>query len=380
VASVPGGSAPADPTSWWTRLADRAGSRVALALFVVGASTGLLLLADADATVAISTYFVVVVLGALCGRAAGIAGLVGSYLAFNYWFIPPHASLLLDSADYVAPLIAFALAAAACGIVVTRLNTMRRKAEAHERAAYDAELTAAINENRAAFLSAMTHNLRTPLASIKAAADTLQSPSASIDDAGRARLVATVHDEADRLERLVTKVLELSRVHAGVLEPHAEPTDIAELARGAVHRLRHLGLRHDITLAVDGDVLVVDVDPAMLELVLVSLLENALRFAPPTSSITVHAAPLAQGCEIRVADHGPGVAPGDRDRIFEEFVRLDGPGSGLGLAIARAFTEAQHGTLTYEATPGGGATFVVTLAAAPVAPPASTPTPTPAPA
>jgi two-component system sensor histidine kinase KdpD len=89
------------------------------------------------------------------------------------------------------------------------------------------------------------------------------------------------------------------------------------------------------------------------------LLENALRFAPPGSDIAVVAHRLGKGFEIRVVDHGPGVGTNDRDRIFEEFVRLDGPGSGLGLAIARAFTEAQRGSLTYEPTPGGGATFVI---------------------
>ena len=351
----------------WTRLATVDWARVALALLVVGATTGTLLLADADLTVAISTYFVVVVLTALLGTPAGIAGMVSGYLAFNFWFIPPRGSLILNSADYIAPLVAFAIAAVACGFVVTRLNALRREAEAHERAAYDAKLAAAINENRAAFLSAMTHNLRTPLASIKAAADTLESPSASITDERRARLVHTVHDEADRLERLVTKVLELSRVHAGVLEPHREPTDIAELTRGAVRRLRHVASRHALRLVVEGDLLVVDVDPQMLELVLVSLLENALRFAPPASEIAVLARPVGRGCEIRVVDHGPGVAPADRERIFEEFVRLDGSGSGLGLAIARAFTEAQGGGLTYEPTPGGGATFVISVVPVPVA-------------
>jgi K+-sensing histidine kinase KdpD len=368
VTAPPGVTAPApQPTAWWIRLTSSTAGRVALALAAVGGCTAVLLLADADLTVAISTYFVLVVLTALYGTPAGISGMVGSYLALNYWFIPPRGSLILDSVDYVAPLVAFAIAAAACGIAVTRLNSMRRRAEAHERAAYDAKLEAAINENRAAFLSAMTHNLRTPLASIKAAADTLESPSASITEQTRARLVRTVHDEADRLERLVTKVLELSRVHAGVLEPHPEATDIAELTRGAVRRLRHFSPRHDISLVVVGDLLVVDVDPQMLELVLVSLLENALRFAPPTSDITVLACPIGGGCEIRVVDHGPGVAPVDRERIFEEFVRLDGPGSGLGLAIARAFIEAQGGALTYEPTPGGGATFVISVAPLPVA-------------
>ena len=351
---------------------------VALALGLAGACTAVLLATDADPTVAISVFFVVVVVTALLGTAAAVTGVVASYLAFNFWFIPPRGSLLLNRADDVAPLIAFVFAAAACSVVVTRLNSMRHTAEAHERAAYDAELAAAINENRAAFLSSMTHNLRTPLASIKAAADTLQSPTAQIDDPTRARLVTTVHDEADRLERLVTKVLEISRVHAGVLEPEPEPTDVAELTREAVRRLRHVAPQHHIALAVngdggDGDVLVVDTDPAMLELVLVSLLENALRFAPPATEIGVVARAVGGGCEIRVVDHGPGVPPADRERIFEEFVRLEGPGpepvsgpvsgpgSGLGLAIARAFTEAQQGTLTYEPTPAGGATFVVAL-------------------
>jgi K+-sensing histidine kinase KdpD len=337
-------------------------TRVLLALATVGASSALLLVTDADVTVAISTLFVVVVLTALLGTAAGIVGMIGSYLALNYWFIPPRGSFILSNVDYVVPLIAFALAAAACGVVVNRVNTMRLRAEAHERAAFDARLDAAINENRAAFLSAMTHNLRTPLASIKAATSTLQSPQATITDDARDRLLGTVHDEAGRLERLVTKVLELSRVHAGVLEPRPERTDIAELARGAVHRLRQVASRHEIRLVVDDEALEATVDPEMLEIVLVSLLENALRFAPAGTEVAVVARPVADGgCELRVIDHGPGVAPADRDRIFEEFVRVEGSGSGLGLAIARAFTEAQHGRLTYSPTSGGGATFVVEI-------------------
>ncbi|HEY3670173.1 MAG TPA: ATP-binding protein [Acidimicrobiia bacterium] len=334
---------------------------VALALALAAGCTAVLLACDADPTVAISGYFVVVVVTALFGTPAAITGMVASYLAFNFWFIPPRGSLPLNSVDDVASLIAFVFAAAACSVVVTRLNSMRRKAEAHERAAYDAELAAAINENRAAFLSSMTHNLRTPLASIRAAADTLRSPSARMDDPTRARLVATVHDEADRLERLVGKVLELSRVHAGVLEPEPEATDVAELTREAVRRLRHVAPHHSIDLAVEGDLLVVDTDPAMLELVLVNLLENALRYGPTGTDIGVFARAVGTGCEIRVVDHGPGIAPADRERVFEEFVRLDGPGSGLGLAIARAVTECQQGSLTYETTPGGGATFVVAL-------------------
>lgn len=117
----------------WDRIMASTRGRVALAVVAVAVSTGALLLADADLTVAISTLFAVVVFTALLGTPAGITGMVGSYLALNYWFIPPRGSLILNRVDYVAPLLAFAFAAAACGIIVNRLNTMRREAEAHER-------------------------------------------------------------------------------------------------------------------------------------------------------------------------------------------------------------------------------------------------------
>jgi len=254
----------------------------------------------------------------------------------------------------------------ASGLTVARVNALRRRAEEHEQAAFDARLVAAVNESRAAFLAAMTHNLRTPLASIKAALSTLQDPDAHLDGETRARLLHIAHDETERLERLVNKVLELSRIHAGVIEPRREPTDVGELTRGAVRRLRHLAARDRVRLSVEGGVLVVSVDPEMIELVLVSVLENALRFAPAGTEVAVVAEPADHGgCTIRVVDHGPGIPVHQRDKVFEEFARLDGPpdsgGSGLGLAIARAFVDAHGGAIRVDTTPGGGATFVIEL-------------------
>lgn len=322
-------------------------------------------LLDVSEVTATSIFLVVVVLTALLRSPAGPVGLVLTCFFFNLWFVPPAGALVTRVADDIYPLVAFVIAAAVCGIVVARLDTMRRRAEEQEEATFRAELDAAINENRAGFLSAMTHNLRTPLASIKAAAATLASSSASVPPETQARLVATIHDEADRLERLVTKVLELSRVHAGALDARLEPTDVAELTRAAVRRLRHVAGATRIRLDIVGAPLLADADPAMLEVALVSLLENALRFAPTGSDVVVEAGARDGVCVIRVVDHGPGVAIADRDRVFDEFVQLDGSangasaGAGLGLAIARAFVEAQSGTIEIEQTDGGGATFRV---------------------
>jgi two-component system, OmpR family, sensor histidine kinase KdpD len=334
-------------------------------LLVVVGTTALLRVFDADLTVAALVYIVVVVAIALLGNWALAVGAVCSYLALNYWFIPKYGEFTFSKPDDVVPAAAFALAAVAAGATVARVNTLRRRAEEHERAAFDARLTAAVNEGRAGFLAAMTHNLRTPLASIKASIATLQDPTARLAPSAREKVLDTAREETERLERLVTKVLELGRIHAGALEPSAEPTDVGELARGAVRRLRSLAARDQVTLRVEDEVVVVTVDPEMVELVLVVLLENALRFAPAGTEVAVGVAARGDGCEITVVDHGPGIAPEHREKIFDEFVRLDGPpdvsGSGLGLAIARAFVQAHHGTITVAATPGGGATFAVEL-------------------
>jgi two-component system sensor histidine kinase KdpD len=348
-----------------TRLTQSRFAAPFLAALSVAVVTTVLRIVDADLTEAALVYIVVVVLTALLGYWAGAVGAMLSYLALNYWFIPKYESFTFSKPDDVVPLLAFALAAVAAGVIVARVNALRQRAEEHERAAFDARLVAAVNESRAAFLAAMTHNLRTPLASIKASVSTLEDPSAHLDDATRAQLLATAREEAERLERLVTKVLELGRIHAGAIEPRREPTDVGELTRGAVRRLRHLAARDRVRLSVVGDVVVVSVDPEMIELVLVVLLENALRFAPSGTEVAVVATPDGHGgCEIRVVDHGPGIPAQHREKVFEEFVRLDGStdsGAGLGLAIARALVVAHGGRIDLDGTQGGGATFVVTL-------------------
>src|SRR5262245_60738287 len=147
---------------------------VLLSVAAVAVTTAVLRAADADLTIAALVYLVVVVVSALGGYSSGAVGTVLAYLSLNYWFIPQYESLKLEGWDEVVTAIAFVLAAVASGFTVARVNALRRQAEEHERAAFDARLDAALNESRAGFLAAMTHNLRTPLASIKASVETLE--------------------------------------------------------------------------------------------------------------------------------------------------------------------------------------------------------------
>ena len=228
---------------------------------------------------------------------------------------------------------------------------------------HDARVDAAIEQSRASFLSAMTHNLRTPLVTIKAALSGLRG-GADLSPRAAAELLDTAYGESDRLERLVSKVLALSRIRAGALVAHPEPVDLAEATQGAVQRLRLVARDRDIELDAPAGLPLVWADPALLDVVLVNVLENALRYAPE-SRIEVRGREAGSLVRIEVVDFGPGVTAADRDLVFDEFVRNDGgdspSGTGIGLTIARAFVEAQQGAIDIEETPGGGTTVVIAL-------------------
>jgi two-component system sensor histidine kinase KdpD len=242
--------------------------------------------------------------------------------------------------------------------LATALDRRRLDAEAREQ-----RLRADLDRSRAGFLSAITHDLRTPLATIKTATGALLHDDSSIDEHDRLELLEAVHEESARLERLVTNVLELTRIRSGI-RPEAVDVDAADLVRGAVRRVGALAAGRAIAIDIDADLPALHVDPVLLERVLANLLENALRY-DHGGELMVSARRVDAGLELAVADHGPGIAERDRSRMYDEFVRFgndpDRGGAGLGLTIVRALTVASGGDVRYEDTPGGGATFVISL-------------------
>jgi two-component system sensor histidine kinase KdpD len=250
-----------------------------------------------------------------------------------------------------------ALAALATGIA-TGLDRTRLQQEMQAN-----RLSAELARSRAGFLTAVTHDLRTPLATIKTAGATLLIEDSPLDATERRNLLESVCDQSAHLEGRVAKVLEFTRARSGGLLPERVPVAPGELAATAIARLAP-GDRERFQLQVGSRVPLVEVDAVMLEHALVNLLENALRYAPTDSPIRLEVTRSDGRVELRVVDRGPGIPATERDRIFEEFVRLEpnrAGSMGLGLAIARAFVVAHDGSVWCEATPGGGATFVVSL-------------------
>jgi two-component system, OmpR family, sensor histidine kinase KdpD len=245
--------------------------------------------------------------------------------------------------------------------------------------AAEAERLAAANSMRTALLAAVSHDLRTPLAGIKAATSALRSDELDLDDADQAELVVTIDESADRLTNLVENLLDMSRLQAGAVSPALTPTDVAAV----VHRaMSGLDKSEHSRIALDwpDDLPPVLADPGLLERVVANLVSNAVCHAP-SGPVSVTAGAFGDRLELCVVDRGPGVPVAGRDRVFAPFQRLGdtpcGQGVGLGLAVARGLTEAMNGTLTAEDTPGGGLTMVVSLrsAAVPTTAPYAVPTP-----
>ena len=220
------------------------------------------------------------------------------------------------------------------------------------------ERVAEVDRARSALFSSVTHDLRTPLASILASATSMLDPDAALRSADRRELLENVRQEAERLNRLVGNLLELSRLRAGVLVPARTPASMQEVIDDVLVRLRRSLSEHRIRLDVAADLPDVPMDVVQMDQALTNLLENAVRAAPAGTTVVVSALRGDEGIVVAVEDQGPGVPAGDRERLFEAFVRGDRTpwaGSGLGLAIARAVVEAHGGRIWIDDAGLGGA-------------------------
>jgi K+-sensing histidine kinase KdpD len=219
---------------------------------------------------------------------------------------------------------------------------------------------AEIDRLRAALLNAVGHDLRTPLAGIKAAVSSLRQPDIAWAPDDREELLATVEESTDRLVALVENLLSLSRLQAGVLSADPLPVALDSVVAAAV---LHTPDHARVDLDVPDNLPLALADPGLLERVVANLLANALT-ASPDRVVRLDGRVAGDRLHLRVIDHGPGLPVEDRDRVFAPFQRLHdrgGAGLGLGLAIARGFTEAMGGGLTPSETPGGGLTMTISI-------------------
>jgi two-component system, OmpR family, sensor histidine kinase KdpD len=347
---------------------------------------GLLLPLRDDVTSATPALVLVVpcVIAALVGgRLAGLAVAVVAAFAFNLVFLRPYGTFKVDSVDDAIAFVVLGLVALTVATLVAREGERRRaalqraaevealwranEAMRNEQARITAEKRAleAVDVQRAALLRSVSHDLRTPLAAIRAVVSDLRD-GMTYDAATRQELLDLVADEADRLDRLVRNLLSMSRIEAGSLQPERQAVPIDELLVDRVGRLSQL-LRHvEVSLELEFGLPLISADYTMIEQVVTNLLENAARHSPPGSRIVVGARASGDFIEVSVTDNGVGIDPDEIERLFLPFQRgTDSRSSGLGLAICRAFVDAHNGTINVtrangeQPHPGSRFTFTV---------------------
>ncbi len=294
---------------------------------------------------------------ALFGRGAALLASTMSVLAYDFFFIPPFFTFVVDDQRH---LLTFAM----MFIVGILFSGLTQRVRRHEQRATDALLRARTEEMRSALLSAMSHDLRTPLAAITGAATTLKERREAADGFENAELLDTICEEAERLERLVRNLLDMTRLESGALVVKRDWVPLEEVVGAALTRLeRQLGTR-PVRTSLPDNLPLVSVDAILLEQLFVNLLENAAKYTPAGSLLELSAYAAEHSIIVELADRGPGLPAGAEQRIFEKFYRGQhegAPGAGLGLAICLGIAHAHGGALVGENRPGGGAVFRLTL-------------------
>ncbi len=345
---------------------------LALWIAVAGAATfGLWTLRASLDQAHMALAYLLVVLGASAreGRLVGLVTAVTSFLLFNFFLLPPYYTLAIDNPLEWWILLAFLITGAVAAELFHRqqraVALAEHRAEEIARLAEDARHVAALREAdvlKDALLASVSHDLRTPLTTIRALAAEIRSEGNE--------LAAVIEEEADRLNRFVTDLLDYSRIRGGGAPAHLELNAAEDLVGAALERVRALPGADAIQvhLPEGAEVPVGRFDFVQALQALVNLLENALRHSPPGSPVKLAVGRDGESLTFEVSDRGAGVPAEDRTRIFEPFHRGANaaavPGTGLGLAIARGAARAQGGDVEYRPRHGGGSVFVLRLPAA----------------
>lgn len=308
------------------------------------------------ATVVLIYLLTVFLIASRWGRGPSIAGSVLSLVATNFFFTAPYHTFVVASPQDVLSLLVFLVVAE----TTSRLTLVRLRLQ---REAAEKEILRRSDELKSILLSAVSHDLRTPLSSIRMAATALLRPEGRWDDEARRELLETIDSEASRLSRLVGNLLDLSRIEAGVLRPVKEPQELQEVVARAVDAMHDRLRAHHVRVDVAADVPLVPMDLTQIENVLVNLLDNSSRNAPEGTEIRIVARREAAGVVIHVENDGPPIPLEMAEEIFRRFGSAERPrqGTGLGLAICKGLVEAHGGRIWVDHPGGQGARFAFWL-------------------
>jgi K+-sensing histidine kinase KdpD len=375
----------------WTESIPRKTFGYLVAIFFTVAVTGVLRTLGQhinSATVALTLLLVVVFVAVEFGSRPAIIASILAVICFNFFFLPPVGTLNIASFDNWIALAVFLITAVTVGQLSARAKRRAREAEKSRREVESlylqlqdsfeqASRAKALEQSerlKSALLDAVTHDLRTPLTSIKASVTTLlnqqRDATRLLTEENRNEMLEVIDEECDRLNRFIEELMELARIEAGEMQLQKHWGSVEEIVNAAVERAAPLTRNHRMRVSISQKLPAVRVDERAVAEVIYNLLENAAKFAPPNTDIEVEAQEGENGTvTISVSDKGPGVPAEFRERVFEKFFRAmrDGDsatvksGTGMGLAIARGIVEAHEGSIWIADQPGPGTRVMIML-------------------
>jgi len=309
----------------------------------------------------LSTFAMLYLLGVIvvsmrCRRRAAVLNALLSVTAFYYFCLPVHDSFVLEDYNYEITLVVMLIAA----LVISTL-TFKIREQAAE--AINAEIAIQTERTRNALLSAVSHDIKTPLASIYGAATSMLEESERLDHSQRQDLIESIATESERLNRVVSNLLEMTRLEAGI-ELRRDWYPLEEIIGAALTRVEKLLRGRKVTTTIPPQLPLVFVDDVLIQEVLTNVLENAGKYTAPGTPIEILVVESGTKIMIFVTDHGPGFTSGEEEQVFEKFFRGKSPdirGAGLGLAICRAIVQRHEGRITASNRPQGGAVLAIEL-------------------
>jgi K+-sensing histidine kinase KdpD len=381
----------------WKTFSSRRWSGYFAAFFGIAAVTGVLKLFGGrinSTTVALALLLVVLFVATAWGsRPAIVASLLG-VVCFNFFYLPPIGKFTIDAPDNWIALVAFLVTAVTAGHLSARAKRQAKEANAsrleverlyHElqdtfERSSQAQALKQSEQLKSALLDAVTHDLRTPLTSIKASVTTLleelkakgnDEESVKLDAEGHREMLEVIDEEADRLDRFIEGLMELARIEAGEMHLRKQWGSVEEIIQAALRRAAPLTRGHRMEVWLDDDLPSVKVDERAVTEVIYTLVDNAAKYSAAGTSIRIEAKSSNDGTvQLLIADEGPGIPAPLRERVFDKFFRAmrngdssgnKSAGSGMGLAIAKGIVEAHGGRIWIEDARGDPGTKMVVV-------------------
>ncbi len=311
-------------------------------------------------TVALAFLLVVLSSATFFGRNPALLASLVAMLCFNYFFLPPVYTFTISDSENLVAWAAFTITALVVGELSAYASRRAREADrlykelqAAFKTATEAEALKQSDKLKSALLDAVTHDLRTPLTSIKASVTTLLDSEGGhrtieLNSEGRAEFLDIINEETDRLNGFIEGMVQLARIEAGSVNATGTVANVEEIIIIALERAEPILANHHLVLNLQKELPMIRVDSRAIAEVIYNLVENAAKYSPLDSTITIDASTHGNNVLFSITDQGKGIPVEMRERVFEKFLRLDGEqtdGLGLGLAIVRGIVEAQSGTI-----------------------------------